>query len=181
MTTRKRYLDNWNVEEKRSGSGIGTTIKVLFFLFLIIFIPVMIWLLTRKKISKELDETCNADTECARGLKCIAGKCAIEPCEKPKKPTGIFHVETPGNGSIDVTLAWSWVPHADAYLIFMGDSADFDPFEGAIYSTVSKESNRLFEEIPYGETVHVKVIAISNDCGLSEASDVHTFTTSSAP
>ena len=179
MSFRKRQIRDSPYDEPKS--SLASTITILIFIFLLIFIPVLIFLLTRKRQIKELDDVCNEDIECARGLKCLLGKCAIEPCEKPQKPTGILHVEAPGTGGVDVTIVWSWVPYADAYLIFMGETEDFDPFEGAIYSTVSKEPNRLFEDLPYNEEVFVKIIAISNNCGLSECSDAHSFTTMSAP
>ena len=179
MSFRNRQIRDIPYNERKS--PLGSTIKILFYLFLLIFNPVLIFLLTRKKQVKELDDICNDDIECAKGLKCLLGKCTIEPCEKPAAPTGILHVGAPGAGGVDVTIVWSWVPYADAYLIFMGETEDFDPFEGSIYSTISKEPNRLFEDLPYDEEVFVKIIAVSNNCGLSKSSDAYSFTTMSSP
>ncbi len=151
---------------------------IIILVILLILIPIGVWLLARGSGARGgAGDTCADNNDCATGLTCSAGICAVADCIKPDKADDIAHNATPSGFSWDVELTWDEANNADFYIIFVGEDSGFDPFEEAVFVGISGNNEFLLEGVPQLADVYIIVLSTNQACGAGLLSDEYHFAT----
>lgn len=162
----------------KNKTPIWSIIVIIILVVLLIGIPILIWFYARSRPSKGAGTSCTDSGDCATGLSCVSGTCQIPACTKPSIPTNLDDDQTLNGFLWDVEITWDVVTDADNYIIYVGDTMGFDPQTESVYVGISEVESFVIEGIPPLTTGYVRVIGVSDDCGIGTQSSEYEFNTS---
>jgi len=177
MSTLGVPLNQRPVIEKKASPAIWIIIIIVVLIVVAVAAIILVWWLTRRAAKPGVGGTCTVAADCATGLTCTGGLCALPDCPKPGQVSNIDDEQEVDGGAWDVTLTWDAETAADFYIVFVGEDEDFDPEEEAVAVFLTDTNEFVAEDVPVLTDVYIRIRAGSENCGLGAISDEYHFET----
>jgi len=156
---------------------VWAIIVIIVLVIIAIVAPIIVWWLMSRARKGGSGATCTVTTDCATGLTCSGGTCAVPICIKPSQPKYLKDTHVLNLPGWDVELEWQATSNTDYYLIFVGDTTGYNPIEEALFVGVSDTNSFVFEQVPALTDAFIRVVAVNSDCGTGEYSAEHEINT----